>query len=103
MRWIISDMSTSSVPEMAPVWACSECASAAAERVARLTVPRNLADAWLLAGSVSLDRIIAEPPPGTATVEDAVESKARFGVGCELVNGILVAKTMGYYESHLAT
>jgi Uma2 family endonuclease len=103
MRWIISDMSTTSIPETARVWACAECATAADEWVATLMTPRNLAEAWLLAGRVSLDRIIAEPPPGSATVEDAVESKARFGVGCELVNGILVAKSMGYYESHLAT
>jgi Uma2 family endonuclease len=42
------------------------------------------------------------PAPGTATSDDAVYSKERFDLLCELVNGILVAKTMGYFESKLA-
>jgi Uma2 family endonuclease len=54
------------------------------------------------AGQVALDRIFVEPPPGTATVEDAVTSRDKLGIGCELVNGILVAKPMGHYESHIA-
>jgi Uma2 family endonuclease len=54
------------------------------------------------AGQVALDRIFVDPAPGTATVEDAVTSKDKLGIGCELVNGILVAKPMGHYESHIA-
>jgi Uma2 family endonuclease len=42
------------------------------------------------------------PAPGTATEEDAADSRHKLGVNCELVNGILVAKTMGLYESQVA-
>lgn len=43
-----------------------------------------------------------DPAPGTATEDDAADSRHKLGVNCELVNGILVAKTMGWYESRLA-
>jgi Uma2 family endonuclease len=95
-------MSTASIPQTAPVWAYPDCASAAEERLLNLRVPSNLADTWMRAGQVALDRILVEPAPGTATVEDAVTSKVKLGIGCELVNGILVAKPMGHYESHIA-
>jgi Uma2 family endonuclease len=65
-------------------------------------VPASLAEVWLRAGQVPLDRILMQPYPGTATVADAVESRERFQSSCELVHGILVAKTMGYYESKVA-
>src|SRR5438876_12204666 len=102
MRWIIFDMSTSSLPQTAPVWACPECASLTEDQIATHRVPSNLAHPWVQAGRVSLDRIFVEPPPGMATVEDAVTSKDKLGIGCELINGILVAKPMGYYESYIA-
>jgi len=42
------------------------------------------------------------PAPGTATEDDAADSRHKLNINCELVNGILVAKTMGWYESQLA-
>jgi Uma2 family endonuclease len=48
---------------------------------------------------VSPERIRASPAPGTATVEDAIEIHDREGVLCELVEGVLVEKAMGYSES----
>ena len=42
------------------------------------------------------------PPIGTATERDATESKHLHGTLCELVDGTLVEKAMGYYESSLA-
>jgi Uma2 family endonuclease len=42
------------------------------------------------------------PAPGTATYDDAADSRHKIGVNCELVEGVLVAKTMGWYESRLA-
>jgi Uma2 family endonuclease len=50
------------------------------------------------------ERIRMRPYPGTATEQDlitAVESKS--GPLCELVDGVLVEKPVGYYESRLAS
>jgi len=49
-----------------------------------------------------MDRIVTRPAPGMATEEDAVEQNDRFKRRCELVDGILVEKVMGSYESVLA-
>jgi Uma2 family endonuclease len=54
-------------------------------------------------GEIPLERIRAVPPPGTATENDAVTAKARYGRICELWDGVLVEKPMGYYESLVAT
>ncbi len=53
-------------------------------------------------GGISLTRIRMVPPPGTATEEDVVAIHARTGRLCELVDGTLVEKVMGYWESRLA-
>jgi len=53
-------------------------------------------------GGVPLDRIRLVPPPGTATIADLVQVKASEGRTCELIDGVLVDKAMGYYESWLA-
>ena len=52
-------------------------------------------------GDIPLDRILARPYPGSATEEDVIECKAKTGRLCELVDGILVEKAMGYYEDRL--
>jgi Uma2 family endonuclease len=44
------------------------------------------------------ERILLRPPPGEATETDAVQSRRL----CELIDGVLVEKAMGYYESRLA-
>jgi len=90
------------IPQTAPVWACPQCAQSTEAPISVHRVPSNLASAWVQAGRVPLDRIFVDPLPGTATAEDAISSKQKLGVGCELVNGILVAKAMGHYESHIA-
>jgi Uma2 family endonuclease len=91
-------MSTASLPTLAPVWGNTLPVSRYAEHTSQ-DKPQNAAEVWLRAGQVPLDRILMIPAPGTATRDDAVHSKARFGEPCELVDGILVAKTLGYYES----
>jgi len=48
------------------------------------------------------DRICIVPLPGTATEDDALHSKERLGFICELIDGTLVRKTVGLYESALA-
>ena len=47
-------------------------------------------------------RIRTDPPPGTATEQDVIDIEARESRLCELVDGVLVEKTVGYYESCLA-
>jgi len=53
-------------------------------------------------GGIPLERIRMVPPPGTATDEDVLAAKSRFNRVCELIDGVLVEKTMGYLESMLA-
>jgi hypothetical protein len=63
---------------------------------------RNFAELVDRLGGVPLDRIRLQPPPGTATVNDVVEIDAHEDRLCELVDGVLVEKTMGLYESQIA-
>jgi Uma2 family endonuclease len=46
-------------------------------------------------------RIRNEPAPGTATEDDVIEIEEREDRFCELVDGVLVEKTVGYEESCL--
>src|SRR4051812_21412828 len=101
MRWIIFDMSTELVPQSAPVWATSCSAETANSDTCASPRRGNFAEVWLHVGQVSLERILSEPTPGLATPNDAIDSRKKIGINCELVNGTLVAKTMGFYESHL--
>jgi Uma2 family endonuclease len=53
-------------------------------------------------GDVPPSRVLLKPLPGTATVEDVLEVRRRTRRLCELVDGTLVEKGMGYKESLLA-
>lgn len=53
-------------------------------------------------GGVPLARIRMYPRPGLATLQDVLEMRRLTGALCELVDGVLVEKPMGYYESQLA-
>ncbi len=53
-------------------------------------------------GPIPLARIRQAPPPGSATEEDVVQIHAHEDILCELVDGVLVEKTVGTYESYLA-
>ena len=53
-------------------------------------------------GAIPLSRIRSNPPPGTAREEDVVEIHDREDRLCELVDGVLVEKTVGTYEAYLA-
>jgi len=92
-------MSTSPIAVTAPVWAYPPPAHHGSPAG---NVPPNAADVWLRAGQVPLERILTVPAPGTATLDDAVQSRKRLNLNCELVDGILVAKPMGYFESKVA-
>lgn len=58
--------------------------------------PQTLAELVKQLGDIPLERIRIQPPPGTATEEDAVKTRL-----CELVDGVIVEKAMGYPESRL--
>jgi len=52
--------------------------------------------------SVPAERVRLHPPPGMATEEDVLEVHRQTGRLCELIDGVLVEKIVGYYESVLA-
>lgn len=62
----------------------------------------TLADLLERLGGISPDRVRMKPPPGTATEADLIAAAEREGHACELVDGVLVEKAMGYRESLLA-
>lgn len=84
MATIIENRSDSPSPEM-----CWPFGSTVAEIQARL-------------GDIPSDRLVANPPLGLASEEDVAESKSKYGKLCELVDGVLVEKAVGYYESTIA-
>lgn len=53
-------------------------------------------------GDISIARIRTNPPPGEATEADVIELHDRHDKLCELVDGTLVEKAMGWKESELA-
>jgi len=53
-------------------------------------------------GGVSPRRVRLSPLPGQATEEDVLRAEAHDGCLCELVDGTLVEKAMGFTESLLA-
>jgi len=53
-------------------------------------------------GDIALYRVLFDPTPGTATVSDVVRLDEHHDRLCELIDGTLVRKAMGAYESFLA-
>jgi Uma2 family endonuclease len=53
-------------------------------------------------GDIPASRIRLHPTPGTATEKDVIEAEARTSRLCELWDGVLVEKPMGFFESRLA-
>lgn len=76
--------------------------SATLESNVRTTREWTLGDLYERFGSMPFDRIRQHPTPGTATEDDVLDIHGREHRLCELVDGILVEKTMGQYESMLA-
>jgi len=74
--------------------------------MATLAVPpdaiETLADQLERLGNIPSERIRWQPYPGTATIEDMLEFRRRTGRSCELIDGILVEKAMGWEEAKLA-
>jgi Uma2 family endonuclease len=63
---------------------------------------RTVADLLHRLGDVPAFRVLIDPPLGTATEADVIAVHARDGRLCELVDGTLVEKAMGFDESRLA-
>jgi hypothetical protein len=57
---------------------------------------KTLADLRRRLGGIPLERIWFHPAPGTATEKDVLEAEARENRLCELVDGTLVEKAMGF-------
>lgn len=73
---------------------------------APLPTGRRFANAaeWLRAlGGVPLDRVVMDPWPGTATEADLLRLVERDKRLCELIDGTLVEKPMGYWEAMITT
>ncbi len=62
----------------------------------------NAAQWWEALGRVPLERIVMNPPPGTATPEDVTRLDDHEDRLCELIDGTLVEKTVSFIESYLA-
>jgi Uma2 family endonuclease len=63
----------------------------------------TIADVQERIGHVPESRILAFPAPGTATVQDLLDTSITKGRLCELVDGILVEKVVGWSKSLLST
>ncbi len=63
----------------------------------------TMADLLEILGDIPPERILMRPPPGTATEDDVIAIHAREKRLCELVDGVLVEKPMGFEESRLAS
>lgn len=73
--------------------------STAAKRKNRF---QTIADVQERIGNVPDSRLRVYPAPGTATIQDLLDDSVTGGRPCELVDGILVEKTMGFREGFLA-
>ncbi len=73
--------------------------------IPQISIPSNwrLADLQERLGDIPAARIRLSPPPGYATEGDLLRIEAEEDVLCELEQGVLVEKPMGWYESILAS
>jgi Uma2 family endonuclease len=62
----------------------------------------TLADWLAQLGGIAPERVRMQPPPGTATEKDVLAVQDHEDRLCELVDGTLVEKAMGFRESCLA-
>ena len=72
------------------------------QRESQLPTDWSLADLQRHLGDIPLERIRLYPPPGMATLNNAIHVDAHEDLACELIDGVLVEKTVGWYESMLA-
>lgn len=63
----------------------------------------TFADVMAAVGDVPPGRVRVRPAPGTATESDVLEAEEKYGKLCELVDGTLVEKTVGFREASIAS
>src|SRR5437773_1400248 len=63
----------------------------------------TLADVQERVGGIPLSRIHLHPQPGTATIRDLERLDGKTLGTCELIDGVIVEKQMGWYESLVAS
>jgi hypothetical protein len=63
---------------------------------------RTLADFMHYIGDVPAERIMLRPPPGMANADDVLRLERQENRLCELVDGVVVAKSLGYKEMTVA-
>jgi Uma2 family endonuclease len=63
---------------------------------------QTLADLLVSLGGIPPERVRVRPPLGAATEADVIAVRSREKRLCELVDGVLVEKAMGFRESALA-
>ena len=67
------------------------------------TSAETVADLLEQLGGIPAERVLLKPPPGTATEADVLAAAERPRKRlCELIDGVLVEKPMGAWESQLA-
>ena len=64
-------------------------------------VAAKFSDILMDLGNIPANRVRSDPKPGTATVDDLLRVNSQGGM-CELVDGALVEKAMGWRESLIA-
>jgi Uma2 family endonuclease len=76
--------------------------AASLPRSAPLASSASIGDLLKRLGHIPAERVRLRPSPGTATEKDVIDVLNRENVPCELVEGTLVEKAMGYEESEIA-
>jgi Uma2 family endonuclease len=65
-------------------------------------IAANLSDILMDLGNIPARRVRSDPKPGSATVDDLLRVNSQGGM-CELIDGVLVEKAMGWRESLIAS
>lgn len=65
-------------------------------------IAANLSDILMDLGNIPARRVRSDPKPGSATVDDVLRVNSQEGM-CELIDGVLVEKAMGWRESLIAS
>jgi Uma2 family endonuclease len=78
-------------------------AAMAVQRSSPLAGAATIGDLLKRLGNIPAHRVRLHPTPGTATEKDVIDILDHENRPCELVEGTLVEKTMGYEESEIAS
>ena len=70
--------------------------------MATITESWTVADLLEQFGPIPISRIRHDPPPGSAKEQDVIDIETNEDRLYELIDGVLVEKTVGFYESYLA-